>query len=482
MIMPVLSALTESPTQRPLVVDLDGTLIRSDTVIEMTLGFLGQFPLGAFNLPLWLWSGRAVLKRKLVKSIEIDATTLPYDKAVLSRICEAQAHGCPVYLASASDERVVKAVADHLGIFEGWFASDGTTNLSGTAKATRLVEAFGEGKFDYIGNSPADLPVWECAATAIAVDPSPRLQRRLSGLQKSVERIVTAKHSGAWLTLLRPHQWTKNALIGVPLLTAHQFTPSAAVLTILAAVAFSACASAVYILNDLVDIQGDRGHPNKRSRPFASGDVSFATGVILGILCLILGILIAGAVSLEFLGVLCAYLVTTTGYSLILKRKMLIDVVTLAGLYTIRVVAGAVAIRVPMSEWLLTFSMFIFLSLALIKRYSELATRFDAGLPDPTSRNYKIDDLPIVSSMAAASGYCAVIVLALYLSSDAVRALYAHPSFLWLVCPLVIYWISRMLMLSHRRMLHDDPVVYAMKDKVTWASAAVIIILGLLAA
>ena len=288
MIMPVLSALTESPTQRPLVVDLDGTLIRSDTVIEMTFGFLGQFPLGAFNLPLWLWSGRAVLKRKLVKSIEIDVTTLPYDKAVLSRICEAQAQGCPVYLASASDERVVKAVADHLGIFEGWFASDGATNLSGTAKATRLVEAFGEGKFDYIGNSPADLPVWERAATAIAVDPSPRLERRLSGFQKSVERIVTAKHSGAWLTLLRPHQWAKNALIGVPLLTSHQFTPSAAVLTILAAVAFSACASAVYILNDLVDIQADRGHPSKRKRPFASGDVSFATGAILGILCLIL--------------------------------------------------------------------------------------------------------------------------------------------------------------------------------------------------
>jgi len=476
------SLVAESSGQRPLVVDLDGTLVRSDTLIEMAFELLGRFPLRAFNLPLWLWSGRAVLKRRLVESIDIDVTTLPYEKAVLSRIREAQAQGRPVYLVSASDQQLVRAVADHLGMFDGWFASDGATNLSGTAKATRLVEEFGEEKFDYIGNGRADLPVWERAATAIAVDPSPRVGRRLSEFQKSVERIVTAKPRHPWLTLLRPNQWSKNALLGVPLLTSHQFSPSAVVLALLAAIGFSACASAAYILNDLVDIQADRGHPSKRKRPFASGDVSFATGAILGALCLILATVLACAVSVELLGVMAIYLVITIGYSLFLKRKMMIDVVTLAGLYTIRVVAGAVAIRVPMSEWLLTFSMFIFLSLALIKRYSELAIRFEEGLPDPTNRNYKIDDLPVVLTLAAASGYCAVIVLALYLSSDAVRALYAHPSFLWLVCPLVIYWISRILLRSHRRMLHDDPIVYAMKDKVTWATAALIIVVGLVAA
>lgn len=480
--MSPLSSVAGSAGRRPLVVDLDGTLIRSDMLIEMAFGFLGQFPLSAFKLPLWFWSGRVVLKRRLAESIDIDVATLPYDEAVLSYIREAQAQGRPVYLASASDERLVRAVADHLGIFEGWFASDGAINLSGAVKATRLVEAFGEANFDYIGNGRADFPVWERAATAIAVGSSPRLERGLLGLQKSVKRIVVDRPRPAWSRLLRPHQWLKNALVGVPLLAAHQFTPSAAMLAVFAAVAFSACASAVYILNDLVDIQADRGHPSKRKRPFASGDVSFATGAILGTLCLILAIVIAGAVSLEFLGVLIIYLVTTTGYSLFLKRKMLIDVVTLAGLYTIRVVAGAVAVRVPMSEWLLTFSIFIFLSLAFIKRYSELAIRFDAGLPDPTNRNYKKDDLPIVSSLAAASGYCAVIVLTLYLSSDTVRALYARPSILWLACPLLIYWISRMLMLSHRRLLHDDPIVFALKDKVSWATATLIIVLGLLAA
>jgi 4-hydroxybenzoate polyprenyltransferase len=418
----------------------------------------------------------------LAESIDTDVATLPYEEGVLSRIREAQAQGHPVYLASASDERLVSAVANHLDIFDGWFASDGATNLAGNAKATRLVEVFGEENFDYIGNRPTDLPVWKRAATAIAVDPSRRLERQLSGFEKSVERIATAKPRRAWLTLLRPHQWTKNVLVGVPLLTAHQFTATAAMFALFAAIAFSCCASAVYVLNDLVDIQADRGHPSKRKRPFASGDVPFATGAISGTMCLILAVAIAGAISLQFLAVLIVYLVTTIGYSLILKRKMLIDVVTLAGLYTVRVLAGAVAIRVPMSEWLLTFSIFIFLYLALIKRYSELAIRFDMGLSNPTNRNYKNDDLPVVLSLAAASGYCAVIVLTLYLSSDTVRALYAHPLILWLAVPLLIYWISRVLMLSHRRFLQDDPTVFAIRDRVTWATAALIIILGFLAA
>jgi hypothetical protein len=318
-----------------LVVELDGTLIRSNTSVELIFGFLGQFPFKAFKLPLWLCTGRALLKRRLGEAVDIDAANLPYDETVLSYIRESQAQGRPVYLVSSSDERVVRSVVGYLGIFDGWFSSDGATNLSGTAKATKLVEAFGEKQFDYIGNSRADLPVWERAATVISVDQLPRSERL--GDQKLVERIATAKPVHTWLTLLRPDQWAKNALVGVPLLTAHQFTLSAAVSVVVAAVAFSAGASALYVLNDLVDIKADRGHPIKRRRPFATGDVSFATGAALGILCLCLSILLAGAVSLELLSVLITYLGLSTAYSLFLKRKMLIDVVTLACLYTIRV-------------------------------------------------------------------------------------------------------------------------------------------------
>jgi 4-hydroxybenzoate polyprenyltransferase len=448
----------EAPTAKlPLVVDLDGALIRSDMLVEMAFAFIGRFPFAAYKIPLWLWQGEAVLRQHLAQSVDIDAATLPYDARVLDRIREALDEGRPVYLVSAGDERLLSVVANHLGGIAGWFAADPSAN----GKAAKLAEALGEGGFNYIGNDRIDSAATNYAATS---DGSPQNSWR------------------ALLRLLRPHQWAKNALVGVALLTAHRFTPAAALQAFMAAVAFSACASAAYIVNDLVDIQADRGHPTKRMRPFASGDASFAAGAILAGLCLLLAFVIAASISAAFLGILAFYLALTTAYSLLLKRKLLIDVVTLAVLYTIRVVAGAVAIDVPMSEWLLMFCMFIFLSLALIKRYSELAIRFDVGLPDPANRGYKIDDLSVVFSLAAAAGYCAVVVLTLYLSSDTVRALYAHPSLLWLACPLFIYWISRILMLSHRRVLHDDPIVFAMRDRVTWATAALIVLIGLLAA
>lgn len=454
----------EAPTAKlPLVVDVDGALIRSDMLVEMVFGFIGRFPFAAYKIPLWLWRGKAVLRQHLAQSIDIDAATLPYDARVLRRLLEARDEGRPVYLVSAGDERLLGAVADHVGGVTGWFAAD-AADRPANGKAARLADAFGEGGFDYIGNDRIDCAAASHDATAMADEDLPRTSRR------------------PLLRLLRPHQWAKNALVGVALLAAHRFTPAAALQVLLAAVAFSACASAAYIVNDLVDIQADRGHPSKRMRPFASGDASFTAAATLIVLCLLLAFAVAALISVEFLGVLALYLALTTAYSLLLKRKLLIDVVTLAVLYTIRVVAGAVAIKVPMSEWLLMFCMFIFLSLALIKRYSELAVRFDVGLPDPVNRGYKIDDLSVVFSLAAAAGYCAVVVLTLYLSSDTVRALYARPSLLWLACPLFIYWISRILMLSHRRVLHDDPIVFAMKDRVTWATAGLIIFIGLLAA
>lgn len=442
------------------MVDVDGVLIRSDMLVEMTFGFLGRFPFEVYKLPLWLWHGQAVLKHNLALTTDIDAATLPYDETVLSRIRQAHAQGRPVYLASTGDERLVKAVADHLGGIDGWIASDRTTNLSAADKAPRLIELFGAGGFEFLDRDRLRLIDPE---NAVAVSAAPRDKWR------------------ALLRLLRPHQWAKNALLGVALLTAHRFTSAAASSVVLAAIAFSACASAAYVFNDLVDIRADRGLPSKRKRPFASGEVSFAAGAAVACLCLLFGFLVAAAISLQFVGALALYLALTVAYSLLLKRKLLIDVVTLACLYTIRVVAGAVAIDVSMSEWLLTFSMFIFLSLALVKRYSELTMRFAAGLPDPINRNYKIDDLSVVFALAAASGYCSAVVLTLYLSSDAVRELYRHPSMLWLACPLFIYWISRTLMLSHRRVLRDDPIVFAVKDKISWLTAAAIITIGLLA-
>jgi 4-hydroxybenzoate polyprenyltransferase len=453
-------AVEQSMAKPPLVIDVDGVLVRSDMLVESIFGFVGRFPFEAYKLPLWLWRGQTAFKHSLALTTDIDAATLPYDEVVLARMRQARAEGRPVYLVSISDERLVKAIADHLGGIDGWIASDRTTNLLATGKASRLIEAFGAGGFEFVGSD----------------------RRRFADAANASAAAAPRDPWGALLRLLRPHQWAKNALLGVALLTAHRFTFSAALLAFLAVIAFSACASAAYVLNDLLDIQADRGHPTKRNRPFASGEVSFAAGAALAILSLLFAFVVAAVISLEFVGVLALYLALTVAYSLVLKRRLLIDVVTLAGLYTIRVVAGAVAIQVPMSEWLLTFCMFIFLSLALVKRYSELAIRFDAGLSDPINRNYKIDDLSVVFALAAASGYGAAVVLTLYLSSDTVRELYRHPSMLWLACPLFIYWISRTLMLSHRRVLRDDPIVFAMKDKISWATAVAIVAIGLLAA
>jgi 4-hydroxybenzoate polyprenyltransferase len=438
------------PATRALVVDLDRTLVRSDLLVEMAFGFLGKFPFEAYKLAYWLRGGRALLQHKLATRVGIDVTTLPYDQTLISTLRAARDQGRPVYLTSSFDECLIKSVADHLRLFDGWFASDGGGEPSGTARSARLIEALGAGNFDYIDTRSEDA----------AIDQS-RLRR--------------------WLEPLRPHQWAKNALVGVSLLTAHQFTASAILSAVLAFIAFSACSSSVYVLNDLVDIQTDRSHPTKRNRPFARGALSFSVGAVLWAASLLLGFLVAAVVSLKFLGVLVGYVVIATAYSLVLKRKLLVDVITLAGLYTIRVVGGAVAIAVPMSQWLLGFSVFMFLCLALIKRYSELAARFDAGLPDLTSRGYRNNDLPVIASLAAASAFSAVIVFSLYLASDTVRALYSHPSMLWLICPLLVYWTSRMLMFSHRRALPDDPLIFALGDRISWATAALIGLVGILA-
>jgi 4-hydroxybenzoate polyprenyltransferase len=288
-------------------------------------------------------------------------------------------------------------------------------------------------------------------------------------------------HISQWIKLARPHQWAKNALVFVPLLTAHDITLHNVLTATQAFSAFSFCASSVYILNDIVDIEADHAHPTKRNRPFASGAVSVRHGVVLIPLLLAVSIAIAATINMRFLGVLAAYYLATNAYTFVLKRKMIVDVVTLAGLYTARVLGGAAALGIPVSEWLLGFSMFIFLSLALVKRHSEMAIRINRGLPDPTNRDYKSSDLQFLVSLATASGFSAIIVLSLYISSPSVGALYHHPKALWLVIPIMIHWISRVIMLSHRGAMHDDPVFFALTDRQSIMAMLMVGIIGVAA-
>ncbi len=450
----------------PLVVDLDGTLIKSDLLLESLFRRVGSDPTSLFGLIIALRYGKAHVKDLLAQRVDLDIATLPYDEAILGLVKEARAAGRSVYLASASNEKFVAAVAAHVGLFDGWFASDARTNVSAGNKAARLVEAFGEGGFDYIGNDKADLPVWAAAARRIGVRTSPQLSGKLAAL--GVEVVDSPKASlKQWVKLIRVHQYAKNALVFLPLLTAHKFNLISLFDTVLAAIAFSLCASSVYIFNDLVDLAADRDHPTKQNRPLASGAIPIKDGVIAMALLFLAAVAIAACVSWPFLGVLLFYFALTNAYTCWLKTKMLIDVVALAMLYSLRVIGGAAAIGVPVSEWLIGFSMFIFASLALVKRYIELATRLDKELPDPSNRNYRLGDMQIVAALAAASGFNAVTVFALYVSSDAVKPLYRHPHLLWLVCPVLMYWISRMLMMAHRRLVHDDPIVFALRDPVS---------------
>lgn len=451
----------------PLVVDLDGTLIRTDVLLESIFGLLGRKPYLIFIMLGVLFSkGKAGLKAYLAARSDIDIPHLPYNDEVISIIRQARVDGRSVYLASASHEKYVSAISDHLGLFDGWFATDEKTNLSGSKKRQILVSRFGEGGFDYIGNEAVDLKVWAHAHKAIAVDAPSGVRSRLKKLApESVFVQTSAPTIKTWIKLLRVHQWAKNGLIFVPLLTSQNFGFGSLFLSVSAFFAFSIMASSIYIINDAVDLDADRQHPSKKFRPLASGTLPIGSAVMAAPVMMTIALAVAWLINPIFFAVLTGYLCLTTAYTFSLKRKLLVDVVALAGLYTIRVIGGAAAISETVSEWLLAFSVFVFACLALIKRYTELAGRFDAQLPDPTNRNYRKTDLPIIATLAAASGFNAVTVFALYISDDTVRSLYPNPQFLWLICPMLLYWLSRALMLAHRRNMHDDPIVFALKDR-----------------
>lgn len=470
----------KADTLRPLVVDLDGTLIRSDLLIEAAFSELGQRPHAIVGMLRAMREGKSALKDHLSSAENFDPSTLPYDEVVLQYIRDARDAGRPVYLASASHESLVSAVAEHLDLFDGWFATNKTSNCSGRVKAKILVDAFGDKQFDYIGNDSADLEVWPHAAKCLAIRTNGKVGRTLARRFDDVEHLHHDQASWKdWARLMRVHQYAKNALVFVPLVTSQVFELNALLTLIVAAIAFSLCASSVYILNDLVDIKDDRGHPTKRLRPLANGTIPLADAVMAVPILFGISIAIASSISLPFLGVLLGYYALTTAYSFVLKRMMIADVLALAGLYTIRVVGGSVALGVATSFYLLAFLGAFFLSLALIKRFVELGARKRAHLGDSSSRDYRNEDIFMVGALAAAAGLQAVTLFILYGTSPASAAMYSRPEMLWLVAPVLTFWLGRALVLAQRGEMHDDPVVFALKDRVsivTLALAAALVV------
>lgn len=455
----------------PLVVDLDGTLIRADMLVESALRLLRDRPLDMLRLPAWLAQGKAALKRRLAQRTGFDPASLPYHRPLLDWLREQRRQGRYLVLCTASDAMVANAIADHLEIFDEVLASDGARNLSAAHKAATLEQRFGSTGFDYAGNAAADLPVWERARRAIPVNAGDRLTRQAAD-RCTVDRVFPrAKPAGAVLRTLRPHQWLKNLLLFMPMLAAHQIEdPSAWGTLVLAFLAFSLCASSVYIGNDLLDLDSDRQHPRKCRRPFAAGLIPAWSGLLLAPLLLLTSVALGAQVGSPFLSVLLAYFALTCAYSLRLKRLPLLDCLTLALLYMLRVVAGAAALTMPLSFWLLAFSVFLFLSLAFVKRYAELQTLVLQGKQQAHGRGYGTADAALLQMQGMASGYAAVVVLALYLNSEAVLMLYRRPEFVWGAVLAVLFWINWMWLQAHRGRMHDDPVVFAVKDKASLAA------------
>ncbi len=452
----------------PICIDLDGTLVRTDVLVESALALLKRNPLYLFVLPFWLLRGKAHLKQEIAQHVSFDPTVLPYDPRVVD-IVRAETGCRSVVLCTAADRDLANKVAAYLGGFSDVMASDGLHNLSGRGKAEALVVRYGERGYDYAGNERKDLHVWRHARGAIVVNAAPGVAERV-GKACEVLQVLPREPAGPWVwaKALRLHQWIKNLLVFVPLLAAHSVLDlHADGYAIAAFLIFGICASGVYVLNDLLDLPADRRHPRKCKRPFALGRLPLTTGLIAAPALTAIAFAAAALLSQRFALVLLGYFILTLVYSLWLKRVVMLDVVLLAALYTTRVVAGTIAINVELSFWLLAFSMFLFLSLAMVKRYAELHASQVNEIQEVHGRGYSINDLTLVQSLGGASGYVSVLVLALYVNSAASVVLYRRSEILWLLCPLLLYWVSRMWVIANRGAMQDDPVVFAMRDRVS---------------
>lgn len=480
---------------QPLCVDLDGTLVKSDTLVDTVIVLARQSPSSLLHFPQWIAQGKAFFKQKVSALASIDVVHLPYNQPLLEYLRQQHAEGREIYLATGADTVLAERVAAHLGIFAGVLASDGSVNLTGHNKLAAFQQKFPAG-FCYIGNARPDVPLLTHCVDPMVANPHASLRAGLRSAGIVPVRTFSDARSPlkTWLRAIRLHQWAKNTLIFLPVLLAHVHAVGPVVAACLAFLSFGLAASATYILNDLLDLEADRHHPRKRRRPFASGDLSPIAGVVTSFLffasSLTLGFLLPRILFRlsphfpwdgqgSFLGWLVIYAVATTAYSLRLKRTVLVDVIVLSGLYTIRILAGSAAAGVMVSPWLAAFSIFFFLSLAFVKRFSELESlrlRTEAaGTVAIKGRGYRVSDLEQLRSFGTASGYASVVVFALYIGNEVAQSLYPHHTRLWLLVPVLLLWLSRLWLLASRGELHEDPVVYAITDKRSLQLGAIVV-------
>lgn len=461
---------------RTLVVDLDGSLSNTDSLYESltTLGFTKPW-VTVRLLFKSLRLGKAWLKSELENEVKLDILHSPYNELVLKKVSERRAQGDDIFLATGATDAVARKHYEHLELFDGYFASNKERNLTGDRKAKLLIEEFGERGFDYVGNSRADLNVWTYAHTALVVSRSRSLARAAATSAIEVEVINNTKSKfQSMIKEVRPHQWVKNLLVLVPFLLAHEdFSLSAGIDLLLSFTAFSFVASSVYVINDLFDRDNDRKHHSKRDRPIASGLLTIPQALILAVLLIAAGMAAALWVSGDYLAFLGVYFLLTCIYTFWGKRQVVLDVVLLAILYTSRIFGGMIALDLDFSFWLFSFSIFTFLSLAFLKRFSELhSTKANQdGRAELNGRGYRWADEIAVLAMGVASAYTGSLILALYLNSEEVVTMYAHPNYLWFMLPVFIFWVSRIWILGFRGLVDSDPVLFAVRDRTTYLVA-----------
>jgi len=466
----------------PLVVDLDGTLTLSDTLHEAIIKFVKQRPFEIWRLFLWLRHGKAGFKMQLQKQTTIDIKLLPYDRLVLEHIEEARKSCRRIVLATAADEQMANSIAGHLPIFDDVIASDGNLNTSGHTKRDELNLRFSTGGYDYIGNAKVDIPIWADCRKAIISNARTSLVKRLYKTHDNVQTL--SKRGGrvqALISATRTYQWVKNILIFVPVIASQQISPSKLLIASAAFIFFSLAASSVYLINDLLDLESDRRHPRKKKRALASGKLSISEGFITAIIFMSISIIGAFTMSVSFGLVLVGYLLLSTNYSIWLKRYILIDVMILAGLYTIRLIAGGIATETHLSFWLLGFSLLIFMSLAIAKRYTEVSDLLERGEKSIPGRGYRAGDQAVLMSLGTATGVTSVVALSLYINNQITSDLYSNPMLLWGICPILLYWISRIWISAQRGILTDDPIVFSFRDRASrymFIGAVVIFILS----
>jgi len=449
----------------PLVVDLDGTLTSTDTLVESIIQLGKQHPFDLLKLPFWLLKGRAEFKANIATRSTLPITNLPYRIELVDYLRYEKQNGRPLILATAANCKIANAVAAHLDLFDTVLASSERHNLKGANKLIAIQQTVGP-DFVYAGDSKADLPIWQAAQAAILVNVSSNVGntvRQSTPIELEIPAVkIDIKH---WLRAMRMHQWFKNLLLFVPLLTAFSFHDIDKLVAITVAFfAFSFTASATYMGNDLWDLESDRAHPRKKYRPFASAQIPILNGIALSVALLILGLAVALSVSLSFFWMLFLYLVLTTTYTWVLKTYVLIDVIVLSLLYTLRIIAGSVALDIPTSSWLLAFSVFIFFSLALVKRCAELLTLQQRGQEATHGRDYRSIDLVVLWPLGVGSALSAVVVFGLFISAPETQVRYASPQGLWLVAIGLIYWLARLWIKTARGEMHDDPLVFAIRD------------------